>query len=353
MPIQFNHSRFSPQAWVLTFVCLSLVFACDFSLAQTSYYQGKTIQIIVAFGPGGVTDISARLVARYLGKHIQGNPNIIVQNMSGAAGISAANHLYNLAKRDGLTVMAMGRANYLEQMTGKPEVRFDFRKFSWVGSFNNAPMMLACRADRGLMTPEKIRASKTPPRFGQGGSASVSTIFSSLVEEALNLKFQNVMGYQSGREIDLALERGEIDCRASSDITILRSPWPEWLEKRFVTFLVQQGPKKSRVLPPEVPTVYELAATDAKPVLNLMSVMLAFTEFDRPFAAPPETPAQLLQTLRDGFERMLGDSGFSADAKKLVDWDGSYLNGEQLQKRIESTVNQPPDVIKRIKQILQ
>ena len=120
----------------------------------------------------------------------------------------------------------------------------------------------------------------------------MSTIFSSLVEEALNLKFQNVMGYQSGREIDLALERGEIDCRASSDITILRSPWPEWLEKRFVTFVVQQGPKKSRVLPPEVPTVHELATADAKPVLNLMSVMLAFTEFDRPFAAPPELPAR-------------------------------------------------------------
>ena len=353
MPIQFNHSRFSPAARVLTLVGLTLVFAWNFSSAQTSYYQGKTLNIIVAFGPGGVTDLSARLVAKHLGKHIQGNPNIIVQNMSGAAGISAANHLYNLAKRDGLTVMAMGRANYLEQMTGKPEVRFDFRKFSWVGSFNNAPMMLACRADRGLTTPEKIRAAKTPPRIGQGGSGSISTIFSSLVEEALNLKFQDVMGYQSGREIDLALERGEIDCRASSDVTILRSPWPEWLEKRFVTFLVQQGPKKSRVLPGEVPTVYELASANAKPVLNLMSVMLAFTEFDRPFAAPPDLPAQLLQTLRDGFEKMLADPGFSAEAKKLVDWDGSYLNGEQLQKRIESTVSQPPEVIKRIKQILQ
>jgi tripartite-type tricarboxylate transporter receptor subunit TctC len=353
MPIRFNHSRFFPAARVLTFVGLTLVFAWDFASAQTSYYQGKTLHIIVAFGPGGVTDLSARLVARHLGKHIPGNPNIIVQNMSGAAGITGANHLYNLAKRDGLTIMAMGRANYLEQMTGKPEVRFDFRKFSWVGSFNNAPMMLACRADRGLTTPEKIRAVKAPPRIGQGGSGSISTIFSSLVEEALNLKFQNVMGYQSGREIDLALERGEIDCRASSDITILRSPWPEWLEKRFVTFLVQQGPQKSRVLPGEVPTVYDLAPAGAKPVLDLMSIMLAFTEFDRPFAAPPDLPAQLLQTLRDGFEKMLGDPGFSSDAKKLVDWDGSYLTGEQLQKRIETTVNQSPEVIKRIKQILQ
>jgi len=336
-----------------TLVSLWLVFAGENASAQTAYYHGKTVQLIVAFGTGGVTDISARLVARYLGKHIPGNPNIIVQNMSGGSGIVGANHLYNVAKRDGLTVMALGRANYLEQMVGKPEVRFDFRKFSWVGSFNNAPMMLTCRADKGLTAPEKIRVLKTPPRIGQGGSGSVSTIFSSLVEEALSLKFQNVMGYQSGREIDLALERGEIDCRASSDITVLRSPWPEWLEKRFVTFLVQQGPKKSRVLPEDVPTVYDLAPADARPVLNLMGVMLAFTEFDRPFAAPPELPAHLLRPLRDGFEKMLADPGFSSDAKKLVDWDGSYLNGAELQKRIEATVNQPPDVIKRIKQILQ
>jgi tripartite-type tricarboxylate transporter receptor subunit TctC len=333
--------------------CLMLAVAGDLSLAQTSYYQGKTLQVVVAFGPGGVTDISARLVARYLGKHIPGHPNVVVQNMSGAAGVTAANHLYNLAKRDGLMIMAMGRANYLEQMTGKPEVRFDFRKFSWVGSFNNAPMMLACRADRGLASPEKIRALKTPPRIGQGGSGSISTIFSSLVEEALNIKFHNVMGYQSGREIDLALERGEIDCRASSDITVIRSPWPEWLERRFITFVVQQGPKKSRVLPAEVPTVHELAPVESKPVLNLMSVMLAFTEFDRPFAAPPNLPASLLQTLRDAFEKMIADPGFAAEGKKLVDWDGSYLNGEQLQKRIDATVTQPPDVIKRIKEILQ
>jgi tripartite-type tricarboxylate transporter receptor subunit TctC len=353
MSFRFDKSRFIAAAQAPSFAVLLLVFTCDLAPAQTGYYQGKTLNLIVAFGPGGVTDISARLVARYLGRHIPGNPNIVVQNMPGAAGISAANHLYNLAKRDGLTIAAMGRANYLEQLVGKAEVRFDFRRFSWVGSFNNAPMMLTCRSDRGFGTIEKLRALKAPPRVGQGGSGSISTIFTSLVEEALDVKFHNVMGYQSGREIDLALERGEIDCRASSDITVLRSPWPEWLEKRFVSFVVQQGPKRSRVLPAEVPTVYELASAGAKPVLDLMSVMLAFTEFDRPFAAPPELPAQLLQTLRAGFEKMLADPEFSSDAKKLVDWDGSYFNGAQLHKKIEATVSQPPDVVKRIKQILQ
>jgi len=317
------------------------------------YYEGKTIQLIVAFDPGGVTDNSARLVSRYLGKHIAGNPNLVVQNMPGASGIIAANFLYGVAKRDGLTIAALGRGNYLEQMVGQSEVRFDFRKFSWIGSFNNAPLMLACRSDSGLNSADKIRAAAQPPRIAQGGSGSISFIFSSLVEQALNIKFQNVMGYKSGRDIDLAVERGEADCRASSDITVLRSPWPEWLEKRFMTFIVQQGPKKSRVLPQDLPTVYDLAGPQAKPVLSLMDVMLAYTEFDRPFAAPPGTSVEHLRILREAFAKMLADPGFGAEAKKLVDWDGSAMDGDQLQKRIERAVTQPPEVIKRIKEILK
>ena len=331
-------------------VCPSRVSAA----AETRpYYAGKTIQLVVAFAPGGVTDHSARLVARYLGKHIPGNPVMIVQNMPGASGIVAANFLYGVAKPDGLTIAALGRGNYLEQMVGQSEVRFDFRKFAWIGSFNNAPMMLACRSDSGLSNVDKIRAAPKPPRIAQGGSGSISFIFSSLVEEALNIKFQNVMGYKSGRDIDLGVERGEADCRASSDITVLRSPWPEWLEKRFMTFIVQQGPSKSRVLPQDLPTVYELAGPQAKPVLDLMDVMLAYTEFDRPFAAPPGISAENLLILREGFTKMLADPGFSTDAKKLVDWDGSSMSGEQLQKRIERAVTQPPDVIKRVKEILK
>jgi len=317
------------------------------------FYEGKTIQMVVATGTGGTTDIAARLVAKHLGKHIPGSPTIIVQNMPGGGGMVGANYLYSIAKRDGLIIAALIRSSYLEQMVGRPEVRFDFRKFSWIGSFNNAPMMLACRTDSGYTSLDRIRAANKPPRLGQGSTGSISFIFSSLIAEALDLKFNNVMGFKSGRETDLGMERGEVDCRATSDITIIRSPWPEWMEKRFMTFLLQQGPKKSRVLPKDVPTVYELVSPDAKPVLSLMDVMLAYTEFDRPFAAPPELAAEQLQTLRNSFTKMLADPGFSADAKRLVDWDGSYLNGEQLQKKIETTVDQPPEITKRIKEILQ
>src|SRR5207344_328763 len=114
-----------------------------------------------------------------------------------------------------------------------------------------------------------------------------------------------------------------------------------------------QGPAKSRVLPQTTPTVYELAPASAKSTLNLMDVMLAYTDFDRPFAAPPDVPTDRLQILREAFAKMLADPNFIAEARKLVDWDGSsYLSGAELQKKIEATVTQPPEVIKRIKEIL-
>jgi tripartite-type tricarboxylate transporter receptor subunit TctC len=343
--------------------CVALLFAFLTALmgsrcravAQEAkpFYEGKTIQFLVSSGPGATTDISARLVARYLGKHIPGNPGIIVQNMPGGGGLVGANYLYNVAKPDGLTILAVSRANYLDQMVGRPEVKADFRKFSWIGSFNKAPMMAACRSDTPYKSIAAIRAAKVPPRFGQSGTGSISYVFGSLIEKILDLKIKNVTGFQSGRETDLGMERGEVDCRATSDITVIRSPWNRWVKENFITFVIQQGPEKSALLPP-VPTVAELASPESKPLVNLMDIMLAYTEFDRPFAAPPGMPKERLQILRESFERMLKDGEFAADAKKLLDWDGrTYLSGEQLQRKLEMTVTQPPAVIKRVKEVLE
>ena len=323
-------------------------------LAQENkaFYQAKTIQLIVASGPGATTDISARLVGRFLGKHIPGNPGVVVQNMSGGGGLVAANYLFNVAKPDALTIAAISRANYIEQMVGRPEVRADFRKFAWIGSFNKAPMMAACRSDTEYRSIAALRAAKTPPRFGQSGTGSISYVFANLIERILDIKIKNVTGFQSGRDTDLGLERGEIDCRATSNITVIRAPWNQWVKEKYVTFIVQQGPEKSALLPP-VPTVAELARPERKSYLTLMNVMLAYTEFDRPFAAPPGVPKERLQILRESFERMLKDRDFAAEAKKLLDWDGAtYLSGEQLQKKMIDTVTQPPEVMKRIKEIL-
>jgi tripartite-type tricarboxylate transporter receptor subunit TctC len=352
---QIYRHRHNRKITLFSALLLAAVVYSSSLVAQEarSFYEGKTVQLLVSSGPGATTDISARLVARYLGKHIPGNPAVIVQNMPGGGGLVGANYLYNVAKPDGLTILAVSRANYLDQMVGRPEVKADFRKFSWIGSFNKAPMMAACRSDTPYKSIAAIRTAKVPPRFGQSGTGSISYVFGSLIEKILDLKIKNVTGFQSGRETDLGLERGEVDCRASSDITVIRAPWNRWIKENFVTFVIQQGPEKSALLPP-VPTVAELASPESKPLVDLMDIMLAYTEFDRPFAAPPGVPKERLQILRESFERMLKDGEFSAEAKKLLDWDGrTYLSGGQLQKKIEATVTQPPEVIKRVKEVLE
>jgi tripartite-type tricarboxylate transporter receptor subunit TctC len=214
-------------------------------------------------------------------------------------------------------------------------------------------MMAACRTDTPYKSIAAIRAAKVPPRFGQSGTGSISYVFGSLVEKIFDLKMKNVTGFKSGRDTDLGLERGEIDCRATSDITVIRAPWNQWVKENFVTFVLQQGPEKSNLLPP-VPTVAELAPPQSKPLVKLMDVMLAYTDFDRPYAAPPGLPKERLQILRESFERMLKDTEFTVEAKKLVDWDGkTYLNGDQLQKKIDATITQPAEVIQRVKQVLE
>jgi tripartite-type tricarboxylate transporter receptor subunit TctC len=336
--------------------CAILLIAAHPVRAQAQgakpFYEGKTIQMVISSGIGATTDITGRLLTRYLGKYIPGNPNIIAQNMPGGGGLVSANYVFNVSKPDGLTLLAVSRANYMEQLIGRPEVKLDFRKLSWLGSFNRTPMMAACRSDTPFKSLAAIKASKTPPRFGQSGTGSISYVFGRLLENIFDVKFKNVTGFQGARETDLGMERGEVDCRATSDLTVIRSPWNRWVKEKFVTFILQQGPEKSPLIPP-VATVYELAPPEAKASVDLMGVMLAFTEFDRPFAAPPAVPQERLQILRDGFLRMLKDKEFVAEAKNLLDWDASsHMTGEQLQKKIETTMNQPPDVIKRIKEIM-
>jgi tripartite-type tricarboxylate transporter receptor subunit TctC len=343
---------------LILLVTLSLLPLSELASANAaeprSFFEGKTIQLIISTSPGGATDVAGRLLSRYYGKYIPGHPNIITQNMAGAGGIVSANYLFNIAKPDGLTILAVNRANYLEQMVGRPEVKLDFRKLNWLGSFNRAPMMIACRKDSPYTSIDAMRTAKNPARFGEGGTGSISYVFSALAGEILDFKVKHVTGYGSAREIDLGVERGEADCRASSDITVVRSPWPTWVQQGYMTFVVQQGPAKSRLLPTNTPTVYDLAPANAKAMLSVMDVMLAFTDFDRPFAAPPGLPAERLRILRDGFDKMLTDPGFVSEAKKLVDWDGaSHLSGAELQKIIDKTISQPADMIKRIKDILK
>jgi tripartite-type tricarboxylate transporter receptor subunit TctC len=183
----------------LGFGLTAILASAPSAVAQSdkSWFEGKTIQLLVASGPGATTDFGARLVGRFLGKHMPGNPGVVVRNMSGGGGLIAANYLYNVAKPDGLTILAVSRANYMEQIIGRPENKADFLKFNWIGSFNKAPMMAACRSDTEYKSITAIRAAKTSPRFGQSGTGSISYIFANLMERLLDIKLKNVTDFRA------------------------------------------------------------------------------------------------------------------------------------------------------------
>src|SRR2546426_6881368 len=241
---------------ILSFILGFLITAS--ADAQTPFYQGKTITIIVGYQAGDGYDIWARLLAAHMGKHIPGNPGVMAQNMPGAGSMIAANHIYNVAKADGLTLGSIGPSLYLDQLVGKKEVQFDWAKFGWIGSPENTPWLLYMKSDTPYKSIEDVRKASQPPKCSATGTGTSGHFIPKLLEEALGLKFKLVMGYQGGGEQDLALERGEVQCRALSIPTFYaREPFGTWRKSNLVRVLLQTGRKRdSRAA--DVPTIYEL-----------------------------------------------------------------------------------------------
>jgi len=180
--------------------------------AQESFYKGKTIKIVVGLSAGGGYDRAARLLARYMGKYIPGNPEIIVQNMAGAGSVVAANYVYGVAKPDGLTLLMPHNNIYLSQLSGDKEVKFDLLKMNWIGSLENDDMMIFIRADNPVKSIKEVVKAKEPPKCGSTGTGSSDYVMSRILEETVGAKVANVTGYPGSNEIALAVERGEVAC---------------------------------------------------------------------------------------------------------------------------------------------
>ncbi|MGB7951874.1 MAG: tripartite tricarboxylate transporter substrate-binding protein [Candidatus Binatia bacterium] len=320
--------------------------------AQTDpFFKGKTIKIIG--GSGGFYESWARLIARHMGKYIPGNPSIIVQPMLGAGSLIAANYVYGVAKPDGLTLGMFLNTIYLDQLVGRKEVQFSAEKFGWIGSPVGEAMMLYMRADTPYKTIEDIRQASVPPKCGAEGTASSAYYLPKLLEETIGAKFTVVTGYNSGTDVDLAVERGEVQCRAFTIAAFFaREPFGTWRKKRFVRVIIQTGKKRDSKLP-EVPTLPELMDQykTSDPARRLASVILAANEIGRPIIATPGIPADRVQILREAFVKAVNDPELLADAKKKrLEFDP--VSGEDLQTLASEIVAQPPDVIERMKKLL-
>jgi tripartite-type tricarboxylate transporter receptor subunit TctC len=323
--------------------------------SQAPYYQGKTIKIAVGFTPGGFYDRWARLLSRYMPKYIPGNPEMIVQNMPGAGSVIATNYVYNVAKPDGLTMGMPASGIYLDQIVGRKEAQFDLRKMRWVGTPVQEPMILYMRADAPYKSVADIRNAQKPPRCGATGKVSSAFMIARLLEETMPpLKIDTVLGYPGGSEIDLAVERGEVACRAMTASPFFgREPFTSWQKKNFVRILLFTGNKRDERIP-DTPTIQEIFDKEkvAEPSRRVAQVILAAETVGRPLMAPPATPAEHLKALRSAFQQALKDPELVAEAKKgRMDIDP--VPGEQLEKLIKEVLEQPPEVLSRVKSMLE
>ncbi|HEX6770201.1 MAG TPA: tripartite tricarboxylate transporter substrate-binding protein [Candidatus Binatia bacterium] len=321
--------------------------------AQTPFYQGKTVTIIVAAKAGDVYDLYPRLLAEYLPKHIPGSPNIIVQNVPGAAGLIGTNQFYNTAKPDGLTFAATYPALYFEQLVQRPEVKFDWSKFIWIGSPVSSASLMYMRTDTPYKSVEDIRTASTPPKCGATGVTSSAYYMPKMMEEAFGTKFDIVAGYVSGSDIDLAVERGEVQCRAFTiNAFFAREPFITWRKKNFVRVMYQTGTKPDPRLK-DVPLFSELMDKYKTPenVRRFAKVVLASDQFGRPLIFPPGVPADRVKIMRDAFNKTVADPEFLAEAKRRrLDIDAS--KGEELDPLAKEVMTTPPDIVERVKKLI-
>ena len=329
-----NH-RLRRVLWALS-LAISFVGMPIFALGA-SYYEGKTLTIVVGYKPGGGYDRYARLYARYLTKHIPGSPTIIIQNMPGAGSIIAANHLYSVAKPDGLTVGTFNNALTTAQLIKVEGIKFDLTKFSWIGSLASDAVILTVRSDLPYKTVEDMRKAKEIV-VGTTGPGSSTHDFPAILKEFTGINFKLVPGYSSSSDVMLAVERKEVDGRAGSYDSI-----KPFIERGLVRPMIRNRTAAEGI---EKLPVDEELTTSAKGKA-IMAISAVPTKMYRPYVAAPGTPAEIIKILRDAFANASRDKQLLAEAKKgklTIDFSPA---GEVL-KIVREVLSQSPEMAQEI-----
>ena len=337
---------------VILWLLLFLIWTSS-ARAQSPFYAGKTITVVAGVSAGSAYDLYARLMAQYMGKHIPGNPTFVVQNMTGAGSIIGANYLYNISKPDGLTIGAIQPSIFFNQLMNQKEVKFDWGKFTWIGSSDKSDHLLYMRADLPYKSLADVRRAPEPPKCGSTGAGTSGSYIPKMLEEILGTKFTIVAGYQGGGGVDLAVERGELQCRA---VTIkayhTREPYHTWRRTNFARIVMQTGRTRDPRIA-DAPTLHELMNEHKTPESGrrLVPLVMAGSDFGRPIIAPPGVPPDKIKILREAFNKTMADPELLADAKRK-NFDIAPTPGEELEVLAKEVVAQPPEIVERLRNLM-
>lgn len=315
---------------------LTLAFSLRPAGAQSgdTSFKGQTITVIAGSSAGGGTDSLARLLASHFGKHIPGNPRIIVSNVAGAAGLIAANQLYNRAPKDGTTIGTMATGLTFRTALRDTAIKFELEKFTYLGQIASEGNFVYVRSETPFTSIEAIKKANKEgkkPKFGAQAKEHNSNVVPMAMEAILGIDVEVVYGYPGTAEILLDIERGALDGRAQARGSLYATR-SNWLEKNFIKVLTVTSPQRDPRLP-NVPTLEELAPADRKPLLEAM-----YSVQGRTFAMPPGVPPERVKILRDAFAAMFKDKDFQQDVDKLG-WNDELIRGEQLNKKVNDLVH--------------
>jgi len=338
------------RLWKTVFALLSSLFVSPGLVrAQENFYKGKTIRIVVGLAAGGGYDLYARTLARHLGKNVPGNPAVVVENMTGAGSIIAANYLYKIAKPDGLTIGHYLGGIALQQLLGKPGIEFDALKFKYIGVPAQDNFIIGVHKSTGINDIHAWIASKQVVKFGGVGAGSGADDIPKALAATINLPAQVVSGYKGTAETRLAFNNGEIQATSNSWEST-KSTWRNELESGTLIVVLQATFKAHPELK-NIPVAYELAKTDEAKTL-LATVLRANSPTVRPFVMPPGTPDDRVQILRKAFTDTWKDPELVAEAKKArLDLDPA--DGAELEQNIKEIFKLQPAQIAKLKEILK
>jgi len=316
--------------------------------AVADFYKGKQIRFVVRTTPGGDYDQYSRLVARFMGKYIPGNPQFVVVNMPGGGGITAANYMAQVAPRDGTVIGIVSQGIPADQALGmSPQLKADLREFNWIANVVHSNSLLVVWHTSPTRTLEDAKHRVTT--IGTTGAGSVSVQFPAFYNNVLGTKFKIVFGYPGGQHIDLAMERGEVEGRGANPYSGWMASKPPWIPQKLIIPLIQAGVEKEPALP-DVPLIVDQPVkAEDKPLLNFMAQAAAI---GRPLATTPGVPAERVAALRAAFAATVKDPEFIATAAQ-ENMEIRPMTGERIQEIIVGLLNAPQDVRDRMKVALQ
>ena len=310
------------------------------------FYKGRAVTVVVSSSAAGGYDMLARALARYMGKHVPGNPAVIVRNMPGAGGMTATNFLYNNAEKDGSVIGLVQNNTPFEPLFGTKEARYDPVKFNWLGSPSSETAMVLLWHTVPVSTLAELKVHEVA--VGVSGANSTPAFFTRLLNATLGTKMKPINGYPGQNDVLLAMERRELDGHPSAFFSSVRSTRPTWLREKTAKAILQYGPEKLAELA-DVPFAPDLVTSDEDKLT--MQAAFAPLALGRPFLIPPGVPAERVAALRSAFAATMADAEFLAEGERMGLGLNAPRTGAQIQEVMERAYRSPPGVIERLRQL--